>query len=462
MALYLGGTERMTKRKKIALAVGTAVLVIGLVVLIIYLRGLAKPRPAPTPTPTPTPSPDVRTLGNERFGPDGRAANASNVDVGIVTVRLPDISASGSPAPQGNVPILALASPTPYATKSPVMPSPHPTAAPPAPTPTPLQPAPTFSPLPPPPAPQIKELAIVYAKGADQKRQIYLRSLDRDKDDQLVSDVFDDFGVSLSTAQQKVAFYSNEEGPSDATKARSKLKVVDLATRKVQTLVGNLPGAWPVAWAPDGKRLAIPTANSIFIADVTTGKSLQIPTAKDPGAIVWAPGSLKFYFQAETAPDNHDIFQADGITAQATPVTTATDNETLPSVSADGQQVMFLRQTPGQAGAAVVLKSLATSAENTYQQTAPASTYLFNLTLNDLVFVQGDKDPRLSRFKSGTVQSIGDLGGPTLVSWDRDYKHVFVLADDDQGKALFSVDISNGQAEKVKAGISDSVPNPGR
>jgi hypothetical protein len=46
------------------------------------------------------------------------------------------------------------------------------------------------------------------------------------------------------------------------------------------------------------------------------------------------------------------------------------------------------------------------------------------------------------------------------VAWDRDYGHVFVLADDDKGRALFSVDIGTGQAEKVKSGISENVPQP--
>lgn len=454
--------------KKIAWGVAAVVVVGGLVALIIYLRGLGTPAPVPTPTPTPTPSPKIRTLGNERFGPHARPAAAANVDVGVVTVRTPDISgASAAPSPHADI-VIALTSPAPYAapTVAPLT-SPRPSAAArspvPSPTPTPIQPPPTFAPLPPPPAPQIKELGIVYAKGGNQKRQVYLRSIDRDQDVPLVSDVFDDFGVALSSAQQKVAFYSNEEGPSDATKARSTLKVVDLATRKVQTLIGGLPGAWPVAWSPNGRKLAVPTADGIFLADVTTGTSLQIPTAKDPGAIVWAPGSLKFYFQAETAPGNHDIFQADGITAGASPVTSTADDETLPSVSSDGQRVMFLKQTPGQAGGpAIVIKSVATGQETSYPETAPAGSYLANLDLNDLVFVQGEKNPRLARFKSGRVQTIGDLGGPTLVSWDRDYQHVFVLADDDQSKALFSVDITSGLAEKIKAGISDTAPNPGR
>ncbi len=448
----------------------TAIVVGGLVALIIYLRGLNQPAAEPTPTPTPTPSPKVRSLGNEKFAPHARPETASNVDVGVVTIRVPDAAASpaaspgASPAVQGrNALIAQLAPASPYATPSSApRTSPRPTATP-APTPTPLQAPPNFAPLAPPPAPQIKELAVFYAKGENQKRQIYMRSIDRETDEQLVSDVYDDFGVSFSGAQQKAAFYSNEEGPSDATKARSTLKVVDLATRKVQTLVKNLPGSWPAVWSPDGKKLAIPTTGGIFVADVTTGTSLQIPTAKYPGAIVWAPGSLKFYFQAETAPGNNDIFQADGITAQATPVTSLADNETLPSLSADGQRVMFLKQGKDQAGGAVIVnKSVASGQEKTYAETVPAASYLFDLDLNDLVFVQGDRTPRISRLKGNDVQAVGDLSGPTIVSWDRDYKHVFVLADDQDGKALYSLDIDSGLAEKIKGGISETVPNPGR
>lgn len=433
------------------------VVTVGLVVLIFYLRGLNQHPPVVSPSPSASAAPSARALGNEKFGPHSRPQSASNVDVGVQTVRIGG-SNSPSPAPRANTAYLAqAASPSamPY-----VLQSPGRRATPtPAPVPTPPQPAPTFAPLAPPPQPQIKELAIVYAKGENGKRQVYLRSLDRDKDEQLVSSVYDDYGVSLSSAQQKVAYYSNEEGPSDSVKARTKLKVVDLASSKTQTLIGGLPGVWPVAWSPDGKKLAVPTANSIFIADVTTGTSLQVPTGKEPGAIVWAPGSLKFYFQAETAPDNHDIFVADGITAQAQPVTTASEDERLPSVSVDGTKVMFLRQGVGQTGgAAIVVRSATGSDEKAYPETAPADTYLFNLNLNDLVFVQGAKETRLSRFRSGKVQTVGDLAGPILVSWDRDYRHVFLLADDDQVKALFSIDVNTGLAEKIKAGISDTVP----
>lgn len=432
----------------------------GLVGLIIYLRGLNQPPQVVTPSPTSTATPSTRTLGNEKFSPHSRAQSTANVDVGILTVRL-NQGASPTPTAKADTVYLALTSPTPASPEQRQNPSqPYRTATPtPVPVATPPQPPPTFAPLAPPPQSQTKELAIVYAKGESGKRQIYLRSLDRDKDDQLVSSVFDDYGVSMSSVQQKVAFYSNEEGPSDSVKARTKLKVVDLATGKVQTLISNLPGNWPVAWSPDGKKIAVPTTDAIYIADVTTGASLQVPTGKNPGGIVWAPGGLKFYFQASAATDNNDIFVTDGITAQAQPVTTTKENERLPSVSSDGTKVMFLRQGAGQAGGeAIVVRSVTGTDEKAYPETAPADTYLFNLNLTDLVFVQGAKETRLSRFKSGKVQSVGSLTGPILVSWDRDYRHVFLLADDDQGKALFSEDINTGMAEKIKAGISDTVP----
>jgi hypothetical protein len=450
--------------KKIALGIGGAAVVCGLVGLILYLRTLNQPETVLTPTASPSPSPKLRSLGNERFGPHARPETASNVDVGVVTVRVPDAAASpgASPATAGHNRIIAqLTQASPYAVPS-VKPSTLPSATP-NPTPTPLQAPPKFDPLPPPPAAQIKELAVFYAKGPNQKRQIYMRSIDRETDEQLVSDVYDDFGVSFSGAQQKVAFYSNEEGPSDATKARSTLKVVDLATRKVQTLVKDLPGSWPAVWSPDGKKLAIPTTGGIFLADVTTGTSLQIPTAKFPGAIVWAPGSLKFYFQAETAPGNNDIFQADGITAQASPVTTVADNETLPSLSVDGQQLMFLKQGKDQpTGPVIVVKSVSTGTEKPDTATAPAASYLFDLTLKNVIFVQGDRTPRVSQIQDGKAEAVGNLTGPTMISWDRDYQHVFVLADDQDGKALYSLDIKTGFAEKIKAGISETVPNPGR
>jgi len=306
-------------------------------------------------------------------------------------------------------------------------------------------------------------LAIVYAKGETGKRQIYLRSLDRDKDEQLASSVYDDYGVSFSSAQQKVAYYSNEEGPSDSVKARTKLKVVDLATGTSSTLISNLPGVWPVAWSPDGKKLAIPTADGIFIADVTTGTSLQVPTGKEPGAIAWAPGSLKFYYQAQASPDNNDIFAADAITAQAQPLSTTPEDERLPSVSTDGTKIMFLRQGVGQTGGAgIVVRDATGSQEKTYPETSPADSYLFNLNLTDLVFAQGAKETRVARFRSGKVQTVGNLSGPILVSWDRDYRHIFLLADDDEGKALFSQDINTGLAEKIKAGISSTVPGTTR
>lgn len=470
----------MTTWKKVGLAALGVILLAGLIVLVLYLRGLNKPQSQPSPSPSPSKTPVARTLGTEKFGPHARLLNTVNVDVGVRTVRplgtptptaSPDKQSNGVDQPAFPIRLAAQAvtiyyppSPSPSAAAKMPTPNPRPATPIPTPAPTPTQGLPAFKPLAPAPVPQMRDFIIVYAKGETQKRQIYARSLERDKDDQLVSSVFDDYGVALSSANQKVAFYSNEEGPSDANRARTKLKVVDLATGIVSTIAQGLPGNWPVAWSGDGKKLAIPITNSIFIADVTTGKSLQVPTAKNPGAIVWSPSNLKFYFQAETATDNNDIFEADAITAQPKTVVTSPLNERYPSVSADGTQLSFLRDgAQDRPGAAVVLRNLVGNDEKTFSETQPAGSYLFNLELKDLLFVRANKEAQLNRLKTGgSTQAVGNLGNPTIISWDRDYQHIFVLADDDQGKALFSVDIDSGQAEKVKGGISDTTPTATR
>lgn len=430
-------------------------------------------------------------LGDTKFGPKSRPQSSANVDIGIRTV-ITAGDAGTSPAPSarpaagllgapladalvGTAQAQAVSSPSPSASpnlaprpgQSPPLrsdplksPSPAPAAPPP-----PLPEPPAFTPLAPAPAPQTRELVAVYAKSeaGKQQRQVFVRSLERDKDDQVVNSVSDDFGVSMSTSTQKVAYYSNEEGPSDAARSRSKLKVVDLATGKVTEIAKGLPGAWPAAWSADGKRLAIPTANSIFLADVTTGSSLQIPTGKSPGAIVWAPGNVKVYFQAEAAPGNLDVYEADLITTQARPVATGEKNERAPAASSDGSRLTFVREDAGErSGSAVVIRDLASSQERVLDKSQPADSYLFNLELTDLVFVKNSGQPKLNRLKGQQVSEVGDLGSPVLVAWDRDYEHVFVLADDDAGKALFSVELATGRAEKVKAGISDNVPAANR
>lgn len=459
---------------------------VAVVVGILYIRSLGE-KPVIEVPPSPSPSAKVRTLGNAKFGPRSRPQSSSNIDVGIRTVAP---AGSASPAPSARpaaavaVPLadaligIAQAQALPSPTPSPLG-SPDPAArpgqdaprrndpsAPPSPapaTPKPLPTPPSFAPLAGPPAPQTRELVTVYAKGDTGKRQVFLRSLERDKDDQLVNSVFDDFGVSISTSTQKVAFYSNEEGPSDSARARSKLKVVDMVTGKVTEIAKGLPGAWPAAWSGDGKRLAIPTANSIFLADVTTGSSLQVPTGQNPGAISWAPGNLKIYFQAEAAAGNLDIYEADAITTQARPVVTGPKNERAPAASGDGGRLSFVRdEAEDRKGAAVVIRDLASSQDRVLDKSQPADSYLFNLELNDLVFVKNTGQPKLNRLKGQQLTEVGDLGSPVLVAWDRDYEHVFVLADDDNGKALFSVDLATGQAEKVKAGVSDSVPSNSR
>jgi WD40 repeat protein len=454
----------MTRKRKITL-IGLAVaLVMAAVIVILVLRSHAKPVTPPS-TPSPSAAPKPRSLSNEKFGSRPRTQTAANVDVGVLTIE-PQSSPSPSPGRQSGLddqPLgQAYSTPGPTPNMQSIIPTIPPgirVVPPPLATPTP-EPLPTFAPLGPGPSPRSRELGVVYAKGANQKRQIYLRSVERDKDEQIVSSVFDDYGVSFSSATQKIAFYSNEEGPSDTVKSRTKLKVVDLATSKVQTLLSNLPGSWPAAWSTDGKKLAVPTTTGIFIADVTNGTTKKVTTGKNSGAVVWAPGNLKFYFQAEAAPDNNDIYEADAITAKAKPVTDSQLDEQLPAVSSDGSRLTFLRQADG--GSAVVVKTLGGGKERVYSETAPAISYLFNLDLDDLIFTQGAKDARLSRFKSSKVKPIGTLTGPVVISWDRDYDHVFVLADDDQGKALFSVDIGNGSAEKIKAGISDTVPTNAR
>lgn len=455
------------------------VLMVGVAAAVVWARGLG-PKEEPIESPTPQPKVSARAVANEKFGPRARAQTTANVDVGIRTVRpiaSPTLPATKPAKPLGSVQLAQYQPPTtPLATAVPgntaqQLPSPSPTVAP-ATTPLPVLTPPTFTPLPPPPAPQGREIVVVFAKGEVGHRQLYIRAIEREKDEQLVTSVYDDFGLSLSSTAQKIAYYSNEEGPSDATRARTKLKVLDLATGKSQLITGSLPGSWPVAWSGDGKKLAIPTANSIFLADTTTGTSLQVPTGRNPGALGWAPGNLKLYFQAEAAGQQTDIFEADTITAQARPViATPEASETYPSVSADGNQLSFLRDKPAatagseqsaRGGQAVTVKNLASGQEQVYAQSQPTSSYLWNYELTDLIVTRRAEQSKLVKIKNKNVTDISNLGSPTIVAWDRDYQHIFVLADDDQGKALFSVDITSGQAEKVKAGISDAVPQTTR
>lgn len=474
----------LTKRKKILIAVLAGLLTL-IVIGLLLLLGSHKKTSFASPSPTPSAPLHVRRLSKDKFAPRSRPQNVANVDVGVRTVALPGGQPSASPTPGRTTSQIRLAAslinlppgsnPSPAASPSPspgspfnfstrsTPGSPQPFGQPTAPLPARPAPAltpPKFSPLPPPPAPQGKELVVVYAKGASGKRQVYIRSLERDKDEQLVSSVYDDFGVSLSSAAQKVAFYSNEEGPSDATKARTKLKVVDLANGKSQTIVGGLPGNWPVAWSPDGKKLAIPTANSIFIADVTTGTSLQVPTAKNPGGIVWRSDTSKFYYQAEVATDNADIFEAEAATAQAKPLASSAKNEHLVTPADDGKKIAFLRdQAENTKGTAIAVKDLASGQETTYSETHGALSYLWSLDQQTFVFVTDQTKNKISSLKNNKVSDATGLDNQTLVSFDRDYQHVFVLADDDQSKALFSVDVGSGEAEKVKSGLSENLPS---
>ncbi len=453
--------------RKTKIIIGLVALMVLVLVLLLMLLGRQKATPTASPQSSVTPSAKARGLSDAKFPPHPRPQAAANIDGGIKTVSLPGSAASPSPSvkPVARVELaaevvpLVPASPDVFATPPP-SPSPSPQVTIPTapPTPPPVVTPPTFAPLAPPPAPQGKELVIFYAKGAEGKRQLYARSVEREKDDQIVSSVYDDFGVAFSGAQQKVAFYSNEEGPSDTSKGRTKLKVVDLTTGKYVTLMGGLPGTWPVAWSPDGTKLAIPTANSILIADVTKGTSLQVPTGKNPGGIVWAPGSLKFYFQAEASQDNNDIYEADATAAQVRPMAKTPQNEWNVMPSDDGSKVSFLRSQEGGGNAAVVVKSVAAGDEKIYSESQGADSYLWNLNFSDLVFVKGANKSKLSHYQEKKTQDVEGLDGMVLISFDRDYEHVFVIANDDQGKALFSIDVKTGAAEKIKAGISENTP----
>lgn len=461
----------LTKRQRIIIGIAVALLLLLVLILLLLLRKEDAPA-SPREEASVAPSPQARKLGTGKFPPRARAQSLANVDVGIKTVSLPG---GASPSPKANAatriavenPILPLAgSPDPGASPTPgTDPAAPPILAPlappavtPPPLPPPVLPPPAFAPLAPPPVPQGKELVVAYAKGESGKRQIYLRSVERDKDDQLVSSVYDDFGVSFSGAAQKVAYYSNEEGPSDSTKSRTKLKVADLASGKVQLITGSLPGNWPASWSPDGRKIAIPTVNSIFISDTTTGTSLQVPTGKNPGGIVWVPSGLKFYFQAEVSDNNHDLFEADALTAQARPVTKTGKNEYQVSPSDDGTKVSFLRdQADDRKGAALVVRTLASGDERTFSETQGAESYLLNLTMTEVVFVRADTKNKLSHLKAKDLTEVTALDNQTLLSFDRDFDHVFVLADDDDGRSLFSVEIATGSAEKIKSGVAETV-----
>ncbi|MEX2043575.1 MAG: hypothetical protein WD926_01625 [Patescibacteria group bacterium] len=448
--------QQTPRWKKILYALLGLLLLAGVVAAILYFREQQPPPPPPPPQPTPTETP--RGLSNEKFGNRARPLSAANVDVGVLTVRVGVPSPKASAAPVGRS-LGTIAQLAPYQTQVTPTPSPSlrsvPTALPSA-APT-LEPLPEFEPLPDAPAPIGREFALVYAKGTVGKRQIYLRSVERDDDEALVNSVFDDYGVAFSSPTQKVAFYSNEEGASDENINRSKLKAVDIASRKVTTIAEKLPGTWPVAWSPDGKKLAIPAERAIFVADITTGKSRRIKTDPSPGGIVWNPDGVALYYQVEREDGNNDIFAADVITLQTEPIADSDGNEHAVAVSVDGSRVSYL-QAQGLGGDALVVQTLEGGEPRVFNETRPANSYVMNRTLSETVFVRGGKKPRLSTYANGTVKNVGDLDNPVLVGWDRDYEYVLVLADDDKSRALFSVKVATGDAQKLKGGVSDTVP----
>ncbi|MDP4000082.1 MAG: hypothetical protein Q8Q11_01485 [bacterium] len=446
--------------KKILYALFGLLVLAGIVAAIFYLRRQQPPPPPVIPVPTPTETP--RSLSNEKFGNRARPLSAANVDVGVLTVRIGTPSPRASAAPIGRS-LGAIAQLAPYRSR-PASPSPSPPSSTRRTIPTALpsvaptaEPLPTFDPLPSAPAPIGREFALVYAKGAVGKRQIYLRSVERDDDEALVNSVFDDYGVSFSSPTQKVAFYSNEEGASDEDTNRSKLKVVDIASRKVVTIAKKLPGTWPAAWSPDGKKLAIPAERSIIIADITTGKSRQVETGQLPGALAWNPDGVSLYYQVERSEGNDDIIAANIITKRTEPVADSDSNEHDVAVSVDGTRISYL-QGQGLSGDALVVQALEGGEPRVFPETRPANSFVMNRTLSETVFVRGGRKPKLSVYVNGTVKNIGDLANPVLVGWDRDYEYVLVLADDDKSRALFSVKVKNGDAQKLKGGVSDTVP----
>lgn len=446
-------------RRRLALLIGGIVMLIAVVLLVV---ACGNKKPTPTPTGTPKEASLTRKTSSEKFGPRPRPIAVANVDIGVRIVPTP----SPTPSPQqkqtpkqgrsqSTETLLAEASPLPSA-RSFVSPQPVATV-----TAAPLPDPPKFQPLPQTPLSGFKELVVFYVKGDAGKRQIYARSLDRDRDEPLFNDVYDNFAISFNGATQRLAYYSNEEGASDATKSRTKLKVYDFATGNSITIASGLPGVAPAAWSPDGKVLAIPTANSIFLANVSSGTSLQIPTANNPSSLIWSPAGFRLYFQAESN-NSSDIYQADGITAEAKPLTQGAAKETSPVLSADGSKISFLREDQNSDGAVVVVRDVTTSQETTVTNSKPAASFIWNLTLNDLIFVRGANDGELSRLKNDAVNPIGKFENPVVIGWDRDYQHVFILADGDQGRAIYSVAIDSGVGEVVKAGIADAPAFPAR
>lgn len=406
-------------------------------------------KPTAKPTPEPTGTSLARKSSGSKFGAHSRSAEMGNVDVGVRTIVAP--SAEPTTAPKKR----EIAQAQPRSTSTPLSTA-RPTATPePPPQPVPLPPK--YPPLPSAPTGTNKEVVVAYAKGETGKRQIYLRSLERDRDDPVFTDPYDDYGVAFSSAAQKVAFYSNEEGASDQVKSRTKLKVVDLGSGKMQLIASDLPGSAPVAWSPDGRFLAIPTASSLLLSDTVTGNTLQVLTGRNPAGIVWSPSGTKLYFQANVGSDNTDIFEADAITAAARAVVSGETSETLPALSQDGTQLLFLRVQPS-GGATVVVRNISSGEERNESTTEGATSFLYDLKLRDLVYARQTQDTTLERMKNGQNNQIpANLKNPMVVSWDRDYQHVFVLADDNDGRALYSVDIDSGNADVVKSGIADPV-----
>ena len=271
--------------------------------------------------------------------------------------------------------------------------------------------------------------------------------------------------------------------------AREELWIWEVATgerRRLTDLDSFMEGGF--VWSPDGSRIALETANTLYEIDVATGETTELAHHPNRGFALWeyaSDGQWLLYGKRDL-DENDDLFLFNTATREEVNVTPNPFRELGGTLTPDGKHLVFrsnrdegnyhlfavslerLTEDPadplvkgreeedGEAGAGSGGAGAGGGEAGNRGGGGDRSSGRGSSPADPLVIHPDGMDDRARQLTSGD-ESIGEF------FLSADGETIYYVSEDEEGPGLFSIPVSGGEGEKVAQGrFSDLQPTRDR
>lgn len=135
------------------------------------------------------------------------------------------------------------------------------------------------------------------------------------------------------------------------------LLVLEVATRQVRNLIGQLPDFTPFSWAPDSQSLVFSLNQQIILIDALTGATRVITTGEQPAFL---PDGESIVFTREVAEFTEQVFRINLDGSGLQQVTRLAEAGNISGLTVDPQGELIAFTSPGASVSLVYIAELST------------------------------------------------------------------------------------------------------